>query len=111
MLEIPSGPVGETVRTNIRRLRETKHISLRGLSTMMGDADWPILASGIGRIELGTRRVDVDDLVVFARVLGVRPEELLAPIEPTVCANCDNDPPAGFTCQVCGMPGKSVGAQ
>ena len=111
MPEIPSGPVGETVRTNVRRLRETKHISLRGLSAMMGDAGWPMLASGISRVENGTRRVDVDDLVVFAKVFGVRPAELLAPIEPTVCANCDNDPPTGFTCQTCGMPGKPVGAQ
>ena len=67
-----------------------------------------MLPSGISRIEMGARRVDVDDLVVFAKLLGVRPEELLAPFEPEICANCDNEPPAGFTCQVCGTPGKSV---
>lgn len=109
MPEIPSGPVGETVRANIHRLRETKHLSLRDLSRLMGDAGHPILASGLGRIELGTRRVDVDDLVVLAKVLGVRPDELLAPFEPVACANCDNNPPAGFTCQACGMPGKPIG--
>lgn len=106
MHEIPSGPVGEIVRANVNRLREAKRISQRDLSRLMGEAGWPMLASGISRIEQGTRRVDVDDLAVLAKVFGVRPEELLTPFEPEVCANCDNDPPAGFTCQVCGAPGK-----
>lgn len=108
MPEIPMGPVGEIVRVNVRRLRESKRISQGDLSRLMGEAGWPMLASGVGRIEQGLRRVDVDDLVVLARILGVRPEELLAPVEPEICANCDNDPPTGFTCQACGTPGKPV---
>lgn len=29
-----------------------------------------------------------------------------APRGPEVCAQCDNDPPAGYTCQRCGTPGR-----
>ncbi len=108
MQEIPSGPAGEFVRANVRRLREAAHLSLRDLSDLMGEAGRPMLPSGINRIEQGARRVDVDDLVVLAKVLGVRPDELLTPFELEICANCDNEPPVGFTCQTCGMPGKPI---
>lgn len=41
----------------------------------------PLVPSGIGRIEQGERRVDVDDLLAFAVALGVSPLQLLLPPE------------------------------
>jgi transcriptional regulator with XRE-family HTH domain len=37
----------------------------------------PILASGLSKIEAGTRRVDVDDLVALAEAMWATPDDLL----------------------------------
>src|SRR3954454_23683106 len=55
-------------------------MSLTQLSEAMTDiAGRPILASGLGKIESGERRVDVDDLVALAVALDVSPVRLLLP--------------------------------
>lgn len=43
----------------------------------------PIPPLGVQRIEAGTRRVDVDDLLAFAAALGVSPVTLLMPSKST----------------------------
>lgn len=73
------GPTGEAVRLNIRRIRDAQGISGSNLSKRMHNAGRPIPLVGIQRIESGERRVDVDDLVAFALVLGVTPITLLMP--------------------------------
>jgi hypothetical protein len=75
----PLGTTGETVRTNIRRIRENRRIAVTELSAKMAELDRPIPPLGIHRIEDGQRRVDVDDLLTFAVALGVSPSSLLMP--------------------------------
>lgn len=50
------------------------------LSASVGRLGRAIPVLGIQRIEAGTRRVDVDDLVVIAVALGVSPASLLMPL-------------------------------
>jgi transcriptional regulator with XRE-family HTH domain len=71
------GEVGHTVKAQIRRLREQRGLSLQGLSERLETVGRPILASGLSKIEAGTRRVDVDDLVALAEALGTAPDDLL----------------------------------
>ncbi|MDQ0030880.1 helix-turn-helix domain-containing protein [Arthrobacter bambusae] len=71
------GPTGEAVARNLKRLRGGW--TLRALQQRLKDVDHEISASGLQKIEAGARRVDVDDLVALAVVLGVNPNALLFP--------------------------------
>lgn len=75
--KVELGKVGHLVRTEIRRRREQRQLSLQDLSERLEVLGRPILASGISKIESGDRRVDVDDLVVIADALGTVPSALL----------------------------------
>lgn len=75
----PLGPTGESVRANIRRIRDQKKISGPELSARLSQLGRDIPAIGIQRIESGARRVDVDDLVAIALALNVPPVVLLMP--------------------------------
>ncbi|MFI2761419.1 helix-turn-helix domain-containing protein [Streptomyces echinatus] len=80
---LPSAPVrsqgsaGKNVRENVRRLRESHGMTYAELSDHLHNAGCPIAVLGLQRIETGTRRVDVDDLVALAEVFGVEPASLL----------------------------------
>lgn len=54
-------------------------MSTRELSRHLGDVGRPVVATGITKIEAGTRRVDADDLVALAITLGTTPTRLLLP--------------------------------
>lgn len=73
------GPTGETVRANVTRYRTSAALSFAELSRRLEDAGRPIAPLGLRRIESGARRVDVDDLVALAVVLGVNANALLMP--------------------------------
>lgn len=66
------GPVGETVRENIRAIRLEKELTQAELANL---AELP--GQSITEVENGARRVDVDDLVAVARALGVPFAKLL----------------------------------
>jgi transcriptional regulator with XRE-family HTH domain len=91
---------GAIVRWNIRRLREERRLTYAEVSRQLDGYNWPIPVLGLRRIERGERRVDVDDLTLLARVLGVAPAALLRP--PTDCGVCHGTPPSGFACRLCG---------
>lgn len=76
----PLGATGETVRRNIRWIRDARGISGSELSAELRRLDRDIPLLGIQRIEAGTRRVDVDDLAAIAIALGVSPASLLMPL-------------------------------
>jgi transcriptional regulator with XRE-family HTH domain len=62
----------------MRNLKELRgRMPVRELSRHLAELGRPILASGITKIEQGTRRIDVDDLVALALTLGVSPNRLL----------------------------------
>jgi transcriptional regulator with XRE-family HTH domain len=75
--EIKQGPTGQRVAANLRRLRD--RIPVRELATRLKEIGRAIAPSGITKIEQGTRRVDVDDLVALSIALGVSPNRLLLP--------------------------------
>lgn len=64
--------------------------TVRELSARLAKLGRPILPSGITKIEQGTRRVDVDDLVALAAVLKVTPTRLLLGPPPSA----EGDDPA-----------------
>jgi transcriptional regulator with XRE-family HTH domain len=75
--KVELGEVGHTVKAQVRRLREQRELSLQALSDRLVTVGRPILPSGLSKIEAGTRRVDVDDLVALAEALGTVPDDLL----------------------------------
>ena len=77
--KIELGPTGETVRTNIQRLRRARGLGFAELSRELDRLGRTIPPLGLRRIEDGERRVDVDDLVALAAALWVSPVLLLLP--------------------------------
>jgi transcriptional regulator with XRE-family HTH domain len=73
------GLTGETVRTNVARVRKEKGLALRDLSDRMAKVVRPMAHNTISEIERGARRVDVDDLMALAEGLNVSPITLLMP--------------------------------
>ena len=96
--KIELGAAGHAVRANVLRLRTTQRLTTMALSKRLAELGRPIQATGITKIEKGTRRVDADDLSVLALAFGVRPEQLLETVE---CEVCHGKPPAGFVCGTC----------
>jgi hypothetical protein len=73
------GPVGYQVIANIERLRKDRRLSFEALSGLLAEVGRPIGPTVLNRQSHGGRRVDADDLVAFAAVLGTTPAGLLAP--------------------------------
>ncbi|WP_157166422.1 helix-turn-helix domain-containing protein [Streptomyces typhae] len=83
---IEVGPTGRTVAANVKRLRESRGLTLRALSAALRESGRPLSADALNKIEngdgnqdRGIRRVDVDDLMALAVVLEVSPVALLLP--------------------------------
>ena len=77
-------PVGEMtalVGANVKRIREAQRLSLEELSQRLEDSGWILNRSSLSKIERGTRRIDVDDVVMLAATLHVSPMDLLLPTE------------------------------
>lgn len=81
----PLAATGETVRANVRRLRETRNLGYAELARRLKATGRGIPELGLRRIEEGERRVDADDLMALAVVLDVSPITLLMP--PTTDAD------------------------
>jgi hypothetical protein len=82
-----TGPAGQVLAGNIRRIREAQRIGYMELSRLLADVGRPIPELGLRRIEKGERRVDFDDLLALAYVLKVCPVDLMVSNEAA-----DNDP-------------------
>ncbi len=67
----------------MRELRKARSLDLADLSSRLTALGQPISLSALSNIELGQRRVDVDDLVALALALGVAPNRLLLPASAT----------------------------
>ncbi|MGW6915566.1 helix-turn-helix domain-containing protein [Kitasatospora sp. NPDC054939] len=83
---VEMGPTSAAVAANVRRVRERRGLSTYQLARLLLDAGRAITPSAISKLERGDRRVDVDDLMALAAVLGVSPSSLLLPLtdDPTV---------------------------
>lgn len=95
-----SGPVSAVLRANLARIRTERNLTYVALSRRMDEEGQPIPVLGLRRMERGERRVDVDELAAFAKVLGTTTDALLQP--PSECGTCYGLPMSGFTCNECG---------
>ena len=77
--KVELGPTGETVRHNIRRIRDAHGMTLKGLSVELARRQRPLSHTVLSQMETGGRRVDVDDLVAIAAALDTNPNALLFP--------------------------------
>ncbi|MFD3849218.1 helix-turn-helix domain-containing protein [Streptomyces microflavus] len=80
-------PLGDTTRhvgRTVRDLRERQGTSTTVMAQRLTALGRRISQSGVTRLETGQRRIDVDDLVALAAVLGVHAAALLpsAPADP-----------------------------
>ncbi|WP_288076303.1 helix-turn-helix transcriptional regulator [Rhodococcus sp. (in: high G+C Gram-positive bacteria)] len=73
------GHTGETVRTNIARVRDEQRLTLRQVAERLADTDRPLAHNTLSEIERGARRCDVDDLIALSVALDVSPLALLMP--------------------------------
>lgn len=94
------GTAGTSVAAKARMLRCKRGLSLRALSIETAKTDRKLSADAINKIELGIRRIDIDDLFTLAAALGVTPAQMLEP--PEECSSCHGEPPEGFACLACG---------
>lgn len=78
-MKIELGPSGRAVAANTHRLRTAQNLTWTMVSDRLTEIGRPINPVGLRRIEAGDRRVDADDLVALALVLGVGPATLLLP--------------------------------
>lgn len=74
------GPTAVAVAAAVKRHRERVGWGYARLSRELTKVGRDIPPLGLGRIEAGTRRVDVDDLTALAVVFGVSPISLLMPM-------------------------------
>jgi transcriptional regulator with XRE-family HTH domain len=74
---IELGDVGEYVAEAVGMLRRRRGWDQPTLARHVTEAGRAMTASVVGKVEAGTRRVDVDDLVALAVALEVKPERLL----------------------------------
>ncbi|MFC9963978.1 helix-turn-helix domain-containing protein [Nocardia ignorata] len=83
---------------NVRRLRKAQNLSLRDFADRLTELDWPLGHTAIDKIEKGSRRVDVDDLVALAQALKTSPADLLTPasdaVDSPVIATATTEMPA-----------------
>ncbi|WP_051698508.1 helix-turn-helix domain-containing protein [Streptomyces albus] len=77
---IETDVTGRQVAANVSRMRKARVLSQRQLASRLAAVGRPVSSAGITLIERGKRRVDTDDLVALAFVLGVSPSALLLPL-------------------------------
>ncbi|MBF4163976.1 helix-turn-helix domain-containing protein [Nocardioides acrostichi] len=75
----PAGNTNLHVAANMRAARQAIGMDLRTFAEQVKEAGRAMSASALSKIENGDRRVDVDDLTVFAYVLRTTPAALITP--------------------------------
>lgn len=74
-----AGPVGRNLLAALDELALARGYSMRRLSAALEETGRPIPPLGLARILKGERRVDADEVMALAVVLGVNPNALLLP--------------------------------
>jgi len=73
------GVTSAVVAANVRAIRTDRGLDLAAFSDRLSAIGRPIPIAALSRLENGSRRVDVDDLVALAHALEVSPTTLLSP--------------------------------
>jgi transcriptional regulator with XRE-family HTH domain len=77
-----SKPVSETFQERLVAARTTRGWSQERLAAILDEVyGYPIHPTALSRIEKGTRKVTIDDLIAISAALDVAPVHLLFPIE------------------------------
>lgn len=71
------GPHSKIVGQNIRAFRRFNGWSMRDLVQQLVDVGYPMHPGSLQRLEVGQRRVDVDDLVALSAIFNVSAEQML----------------------------------
>jgi transcriptional regulator with XRE-family HTH domain len=124
-----------TIVSRTRVLRHRRNMSAQRLAERTAELGMAIPRAVLANLESGRKtNVTVAELLILARALGVGPADLLIPagrdgqleIAPGEfrspqdvawwfcslrCQTCDDEPPAGFTCDTCGKSGSHAPAQ
>lgn len=82
----PSGNTNAHVAANLRTARQAIGMDLRTFADRIKETGRAMSPSALSKIENGDRRVDVDDLTVFAYILRTTPAKLLTPSEGATTA-------------------------
>jgi transcriptional regulator with XRE-family HTH domain len=90
----------EVVGANIRVLRQRNGWSQAELGARMGWQSSSTVCAAEGHRDGRQRGFTPDEVQRLASIFGREPWQLT-----TRCANCDGQPPPGFTCESCGAPG------
>ncbi|WP_188197264.1 helix-turn-helix domain-containing protein [Nonomuraea sp. SYSU D8015] len=75
------GQVGMVVAENVRVLRKARRVSADRVEEVSAARGHRLDRFALSAIERGRRRVDVDELVILAGLLGVEPAVLLTPVK------------------------------
>jgi transcriptional regulator with XRE-family HTH domain len=87
------GDAGAHLAQAVADLRHARGWDQRTLAAHLTEAGRPVSSSVVGKIEGGSRRVDVDDLVALGAVFAVAPARLLpAPADPHARAELPEQP-------------------
>jgi transcriptional regulator with XRE-family HTH domain len=97
------GPAGLAVAAKIRMLRRRRGLSLRAFALATVEHGRAVSVDGLNKLEVGARRIDIDDLFVIAAALGITPAQLLEP--DGVCSVCHSAPKPMTACLACGAEG------
>jgi transcriptional regulator with XRE-family HTH domain len=76
---VEKGHVARAVAENVRVIRDRRGLSQQQLAARLAELGRPMQASTVAKIEVGDRRVDVDDLAALAVALNVPVARLLLP--------------------------------
>lgn len=91
-------PVSAVVIARVREERHARKLSGQKLADAMSAAGFSISRSVLANVEGGrVREISVDFAATAALILRVPLLSLLPK-----CITCNDEPPAGFTCNTCG---------
>jgi transcriptional regulator with XRE-family HTH domain len=93
-------PISAAVIKTVRNLRKAQGISAKELARLMGECGYGTSRTSVAQAECGYRKeVSIDWVSAASQALGVSIKTVLYGPDCTVC---NDNPPAGFTCNSCG---------
>lgn len=96
-------PITRTIVQRLRKMRRDRGLSAQAFAQLMTNSGYPVTREAIAAAENDYRKeISVDWLWAASTALGV-PVKIVW-YGPD-CTACEDAPPSGFTCNVCGKGG------
>lgn len=77
----PAKAVRAVIGANIKRIRELRGWTVRDLSAQLKEVGFQLSPSGVSEVELATRKIGADELLIFAIALNTSVIDLLSPVD------------------------------